>query len=236
VNAQRRRSIEPCEMGRKVMAGSGEKQEEKGCETSKQIGARKRAEREEPAASRRRAVGPCLLLEIAATGRIALAPRRRGLEGRRADGGGRSGREGREGAAVGRAGDAGAHRGTRGDRAGGRRRPPQRQDDVGGGGRAAPGARVPPHRRPVQVQMEEPRQPLQGNPGFCFSKELCIVVSISLNWLCVLGTIGATTFLYCCCDNGKVTCIAGYLIRDYVMFRLRAPNCPSFLYSSFQGC
>jgi hypothetical protein len=132
-------------------------------ETSKQIGARNRAEREEPAASsRRRAVGPRFLLEIAAASarRVGAAG---GLEGRRDDGSGRSKGDGRAGAAVGRAGDAGAHRGARGDRAGGRRRAPQRQDDVGGGGQAAPGAWVPPHSRSVQV--EEPRQPLQGTPA-----------------------------------------------------------------------
>jgi hypothetical protein len=89
---------------------------------------------------------------------------RRGLEGRRDDGGRRrgSGGKGREGAAVGRAGDTGADRGAQGDGAGGRRGAPQRQDDVGGRRGAAPGARLPTNRRAVQVQVEEPRQPLQG--------------------------------------------------------------------------
>jgi hypothetical protein len=89
---------------------------------------------------------------------------RRWLEGWRDDGGRRrgSGGKGREGAAVGRAGDTGADRGAQGDGAGGRRGAPQRQDDVGGRRGAAPGARLPTNRRAVQVQVEEPRQPLQG--------------------------------------------------------------------------
>lgn len=64
---------------------------------------------------------------------------------------------------MGRAGDAGADHGARGDGAGDRCGAPQRQDDVGGRRRAAPGAGLPTNRRAVQVQVEEPRQPLQGN-------------------------------------------------------------------------
>lgn len=64
---------------------------------------------------------------------------------------------------MGRAGDTGANHGARGDGAGDRRGVPQRQDDVGGHRRAPPGARLPTNRRAVQVQLEEPRQLLQGN-------------------------------------------------------------------------
>jgi len=108
---------------------------------------------------------------------------------------------------VGRAGDAGAHRGARGGGAGGQRRSPQRQVDVGGRRRASQGARVPTHRRPVQVQVEEPRKPLQGNtidnPSSGFFSELSSIVQ---------GAARLTVLCWTSANESLCTCTVPLLI------------------------